>query len=107
MKVIPKSAARLFHEGDEECREYVRTEKIAFGTSLLLPGQHGDMDLGHPHSHEVFFVVEGHIRLNTGDGKETYELFAGDSILIPMGVPHQLANIGDTAAVISWSMAPT
>lgn len=105
--VIKKRDARLFLEGAEVCREYFVTDKITFGTSTLLPGQRGDIDPGHADSHEVFFVVKGHVLLLTGTGGAVYELFAQDAIIMPENMPHTLVNIGDEEAVISWSKAPS
>ncbi len=105
--VVRKNEASLFLEGVEVCRQYFETEKITFGTSTLLPGQRGDIDPGHPDSHEVFFVVKGHVLLLVETTGETYELFEQDAIIMPETVPHTLVNIGDTEAVISWSKAPS
>jgi quercetin dioxygenase-like cupin family protein len=40
------------------------------------------------------------------DGKY-YQLEEGDIIIIPEGVPHQLINIGNQKAIITWSCAPS
>lgn len=105
--VIRKSNAKVFLEGVEVCREYIVTEKLTFGTSTLLPGQRGDIDHGHAASHELFFVVKGHVLMLVETTGETYELFAQDAILMPETVPHTLVNIGEEEAVISWSKAPS
>lgn len=104
VRVVRQSQARNFMEGPEHCREYYRTPRLWFGTSALLPGQRGSIDTGHPNSEEVFFVCEGHVLMY--DEQEYYELFAGDSILMPPGVPHTLINIGDQPALIAWAGAP-
>ena len=106
-KVLKKGDARVFMEGPEVCREYVKSGKITIGTSYLLPGQTGGVDKGHAASHEVFFVVRGHVLLHVETTGKSYELFEEDAIFIPEGVPHQLTNIGTEAAVVSWSMAPS
>lgn len=106
-KVIRKEDARNFMEGDEYCREYVRTEKIVFGTSTLQPGQRGAVDPGHPKSHEVFFVVKGHVLCHIPEEYGYFELGEGDVIMIPEGLPHILVNVGDDTAVLSWSCAPS
>ena len=89
------------------CRKYFETEKLTFGTSTLLPGQRGDIDPGHAQSHEVFFVVRGHVLLLVETTGELYELFEQDAIIMPETVPHTLINIGTEEAVISWSKAPS
>jgi mannose-6-phosphate isomerase-like protein (cupin superfamily) len=107
VKVVRKDEARVFMEGQELCREYVMTPRIMFGTSRLLPGQRGDVDKGHPASHEVFFVVKGDVVLYVETTNTSYELHEQDAIVMPEGVPHTLINVGLTEAVISWSKAPS
>jgi mannose-6-phosphate isomerase-like protein (cupin superfamily) len=107
IKVVRKSEARSFLEGDEHCREYLKTGKITFGTSSLLPGQRGLVDKGHAKSHEIFFVSRGRVLLHVPDRNEYFELGEEDIILMPEGVPHTLINVGEETAVVSWSMAPS
>ncbi len=105
-RVVRLADAESFMEGDEHCRHYLSTGKITFGTSSLQPGQRGAVDAGHADSHEVFFVIRGHVLLHT-EGREHFELWAGDAIVIPEAVPHTLVNVGDEPALVSWSAAPT
>lgn len=104
-KIVRASEAKIFLEGVEVCREYFSTEKITFGTSTLHPGQTGAVDSGHINAHEVFFVAKGSVLLRCGE--KLYELHEGDAQIIPPEMPHQLTNIGDCIAVVSWSMAPS
>lgn len=105
--VIKKEEAVIAMEGVEVCRKYFNTGKITVGTSYLLPGQTGDVDKGHKASHEVFFVVKGHVLMHVETTGKSYELHEQDAILFPEGVPHQLTNIGTEPAVVSWSMGPS
>lgn len=105
--VVRRRETKIFTEGPEVCREYFVTPKITFGTSTLKPGQRGDIDPGHADSHEVFFVVKGHVLLFVESTDMYYELFEQDAIIMPETVPHTLINIGDVEAVISWSKAPS
>jgi quercetin dioxygenase-like cupin family protein len=107
VRVVRKNETRIFLEGPEVCREYMVTPRITFGTSTLKPGQRGEIDRGHPGSHEIFFVVKGHVILYVESTKAHYELFQEDAILMPEGVPHTLINIGGEDAVVSWSKAPS
>lgn len=107
IKVVRQSESRSFMEGDEHCREYLKTGKITFGTSTLLPGQRGTVDKGHPGSHEIFFVSRGRVLLHVPDRDQYFELHEQDIILMPEGVPHTLINVGEEKAVISWSLAPS
>jgi oxalate decarboxylase/phosphoglucose isomerase-like protein (cupin superfamily) len=103
-KIIRSIEARTFMEGLELCREYVKTPKLWFGSSTLLPGQRGNIDVGHEHSQEVFYCCQGHVLLF--DETQYFELFGGDAILIPEKLPHTLINIGEETAVLVWSGAP-
>jgi mannose-6-phosphate isomerase-like protein (cupin superfamily) len=106
IKVVRKNEARNFMDGPEHCREYLATDKIVFGSSELLPGQRGAKDPGHPHSHEVFYVVQGEVLLYVEERNEYFPLSAGDIIVMPEGVSHTLINVGEVKAVVTWSMAP-
>ena len=103
-RIVRQTEARNFMEGPEHCREYVKTGKLWLGTSTLRPGQRGSIDAGHPNSQEVFFVCQGHVLLF--DEHQYYELFTGDAIWIPEGLPHTLINVGEEAAVLAWAGAP-
>src|SRR4030067_547833 len=107
IKVVRKQEARNFMEGEEHCREYLKTGKLTFGTSTLLPGQRGTVDKGHAKSHEIFFVSRGQVLLHVRDRNEYFELPQQDIILMPEGVPHPLINVGEQTAVICWSVAPS
>ena len=104
--VVREADTTVFMEGNELCRRYVSTGKITFGTSLLMPGQRGAVDGGHPDSHEVFFVIRGRVLIHTS-GDDYFELQAGDAIVIPEHLPHTLINVGETSALVSWSAAPS
>jgi mannose-6-phosphate isomerase-like protein (cupin superfamily) len=103
-RIIRAIEARTFMEGPELCREYVKSPNMWLGTSTLQPGQRGAIDIGHQVSQEVFYCSRGHILLF--DEQKYYELFEGDAILIPEGLPHTLINIGEETAVLVWAGAP-
>lgn len=103
-QIVRKIEARNFMEGPEHCRDYFKTSKLWLGTSTLAPHQRGNIDTGHPNSEEVFFICQGHVLLY--DETYQHELFAGDAILIPEGLPHTLINIGEETAVLVWAGAP-
>ncbi|WP_346906805.1 cupin domain-containing protein [Faecalicatena orotica] len=106
MRVIKKEDARVYLDGPEVCREYVITEKITFGSSILHPGQTGGIDSGHPEGHEIFYVSRGVVLMHNTATAEFYELHEGDAILVFEGEPHELTNIGTDMAIITWSCAP-
>lgn len=107
--VVKKDEARLFGK-IEICREYVKTERITLGTSTLEPGKTGGIDWGHKDATEIFFVMRGKVVMRTPKSavneENTYSLEEGDAIVIPQDVPHELTNVGDVTAVLSWSLAP-
>lgn len=102
--VIRKGNAKNFMEGVEHCREYVRDATMWFGTSVLQPGQRGEVDPGHSDSEEVFFCAQGHVLVY--DGERHYELDTGDALHVPIGLPHTIINVGETPATIVWAGAP-
>lgn len=91
-------------EGAEHCREYVRDPTLWFGTSVLPPGQRGEVDSGHPRSEEVFFCAEGHVLVY--DGERYHELRKDDALLIPPALAHTIINIGEAPATVVWAGAP-
>jgi mannose-6-phosphate isomerase-like protein (cupin superfamily) len=103
-EIVRSAQARSFMEGEELCREYLREQRMWFGTSTLQPGEHGDIDPGHATSVEVFYCAQGHVVMH--DGERDYELRAGDAVIVPEGLPHALSNVGDVTAVLVWAGAP-
>jgi len=101
--VIRQADAKNFMEGVEHCREYVRDSTLWFGTSVVPPGQRGEIDPGHDNSEEVFFCAKGHILVH--DGSRYYELREQDALLIPPGLAHTIINVGEVPATVVWSGA--
>ena len=107
MQVVRRNDAAVSLDGPEVVREYLKTGKIWFGTSELLPGQTGGIDPGHPISHEVFYCSRGHVIVRNSESGKYYELYEGDALLIEEGEPHEISNIGTEPALITWSGGPT
>lgn len=103
-RIITKRESKVFLEGPEICRDYVRNDTRWFGTSQLEPGQTGAIDKGHKNSIEVWYVARGHVVIF--DQSRYYELEEGDALEIPPGLPHTVTNIGHETALIVWSGAP-
>ena len=103
-EIVRAADARSFLEGEEVCREYLREQRMWFGTSTLQPGERGDIDPGHASSVEVFYCAQGHVLMH--DGERDYELRAGDAVIVPENLPHALSNIGAVTAVLVWAGAP-
>lgn len=102
--VVHSDEARAFMEGDEACREYLRDARLWFGTSTLPPGTSGTVDPGHATSVEVFYCFQGTVVIDDTSG--THHLGPGDAIVIPVGVPHRIVNLGRDVAVLAWAGAP-
>lgn len=91
---------------DELCGQYFVTDRITFGMSVLEPGKTGGLDKGHKAADEVFFCVKGHVLVYFPEDDHSYELKAGDALLIPPETGHRISNVGEEEAVITWSCAP-
>jgi mannose-6-phosphate isomerase-like protein (cupin superfamily) len=103
-KIVREAEAKNFMEGAEHCREYVRDKTMWFGTSVVPPGQRGEVDTGHAVSWEVFYCAKGHVLIF--DGEQYYELNEHDAVHIPPILPHTIINIGEVPATIVWAGAP-
>jgi quercetin dioxygenase-like cupin family protein len=105
IKVIRESKTRSFMEGDEYCKLYIDTDRIVFGTSMLLPGKKGAVDPGHKDAYEIFYVAKGTVLCHLPDSNLFERLEEGDAVLIPPPRPHSLINVGENTAVVVWSQA--
>jgi mannose-6-phosphate isomerase-like protein (cupin superfamily) len=74
------------------------------GASGLIGDSLGPLMHIHDDASEVFYFLSGTCRMETGN---TEELFgAGDFVLVPPLVPHNLWNGGDDDLVVFWLVAP-
>ena len=86
---------------------------IAFGTSIVYPGQIGDeyfMTKGHFHSKkmtaEVYYCLRGngYILIENEDGKQkSMEFRPGQAVYVPKGYAHRTVNVGSTPLVFFYS----
>jgi quercetin dioxygenase-like cupin family protein len=58
----------------------------------------------HPEQDEHFEVLEGVLRAETPAGERL--LAAGDTLDIPRGTPHRMANGGEAVARVRWQVRP-
>ena len=65
---------------------------MTLGTCLIQPGMSNPLHR-HPNCEEVMVVTSGRCIKRIGD--ETVELGAGESVVIPQGIPHRATAIGD------------
>lgn len=72
------------------------SDAVTVGRCTLRPGRSNPRH-HHPNCAEVLVVAKGRIA-HTLDGTREVELGEGDTISIPLGMPHQARNIGDVDA---------
>ncbi len=103
--VIRQIQARNFMEGPEHCREYIKTEKMWFGTSTLPPARAAISTRDTPARTRCSSCVKGMSYYLMSSSTTSY--IAGDAIFIPEGLPHTLINVGEETAVLGWAGAPS
>ena len=88
-----------------------RTEIMRGGATVWAQGAQGLIGdtLGpvmhlHDGASEIFYFPAGRCRLEVGDTEEYFG--AGDFVLVPPGVPHNLWNAGDEDLLVFWIVAP-
>ncbi|MFE7423464.1 cupin domain-containing protein [Rhodococcus sp. NPDC057529] len=102
--IVRESDAKVFYEGPELCREYLRNDDLWFGSSLVQPGETGAVDPGHADSWEIFYCVAGEGIID--DGENEYPLRAGDTLAIPPTIPHRIHNRGTEPVLMVWAGGP-
>jgi quercetin dioxygenase-like cupin family protein len=68
---------------------------LSLWVSIVHPGSHAPLHV-HSREDETFFLLSGEIEARIGD--EYHTLLAGDSVFLPRGVPHRLANVSSAPA---------
>ncbi|WP_425487678.1 helix-turn-helix domain-containing protein [Mycoplana rhizolycopersici] len=84
-------------------RRPIRDVEVYIG-EFDIGGSTGERPYSHGDTHEMFFVIRGHVELTLGD--ERHELFAGDCIEYPTSIPHKTVNVGNEVAEVVWIIAP-
>ncbi len=105
-KIIRKGEGKFLLEGEECSQIYVKTGRLIFTVSTLLPGQKACLDKGHDGADEVCYIISGTIIVHLPDMDEYHKLNEGDAILIPEGVPHYSVHVGEVKSVTAWACAP-
>jgi mannose-6-phosphate isomerase-like protein (cupin superfamily) len=79
------------------------SRRLLLGLNCLEPGQ---ADRAHTHAEQdkFYFVLEGEGEFNIGD--ETVSAGIGHTVIAPAGVPHGVANNGNTRLVILMGLTP-
>ena len=88
-----------------------RTDYMRGGATVWVKGMAGLLgdSLGpvmhlHNGASEIFYFVAGRCRLEVGDREEFFE--AGDFVLVPPEVPHNVLPGGDDDLLVFWLVAP-
>jgi len=74
------------------------------GAARLLDDALGPILHIHDDASEIFYFVAGRCRLEVGDSEEFFE--AGDFVLVPPQVPHNVWRAGDEDLLVLWIVAP-
>ncbi len=110
----PFTAAAIARPGDV-------TESLALGHHrILVTGAQTGGSLGiweeivepgwgpplhvHHGEDEMFYVLEGRIRIWCGE--ETFEVTAGATAVLPRGIPHRFENVSETVARMLIAVTP-
>ena len=100
-----------YHHWSDVPREQVKPDlhrRLLTGERIMLASvelQRGCVVPRHAHVHEQStFCLEGCLKLIIGeDGAESYELRAGDVVMIPSNVPHAAEAIEDSRVLDVFS----
>lgn len=74
------------------------------GANGLIGDSLGPIMHSHDGASEIFYFVSGRCRLEIGDSEEIF--VAGDFVLVPPEVPHNLWNASDEDLLVFWLVAP-
>ena len=84
------------------------TRRLISGDRVMIASvelQRGCIVPKHAHVHEqISYVLDGHLRLTVGDdGGVSYDVRAGDVVLLPSNVPHAAEAMADTRVLDVFS----
>ena len=68
---------------------------MTLGEVTIAVGQKNPLHV-HDNAEEVLYLIDGALEHRVGD--ETFRMGPGDVVRVPIGVPHDGRNIGDTPA---------
>lgn len=85
------------------CEHTVGATQISMGINVSEVGS-GIPIHKHTDSEEAMYVIQGKGKLIC-DGEE-YDLEPGTALFSPLGVDHQIINVGDEPFKIVWAYAP-
>lgn len=107
----PIKSAATFHHWSDVQSEQVKPDlsrRLITGERMMIAQvelQRGCIVPAHAHVHEqMTYVLAGWLHLRVGDdGTESYDLRAGDVIVLPSNVPHAAEALEDTLVVDVFS----
>ena len=82
----------------------VQATNFSMGYVTLDP-QGGQVPWHNQEQEEVYFIINGTGEMCLGEERQTME--AGEAVSIPVGVYHQLTNIGDTPLHFIYCYGPS
>jgi quercetin dioxygenase-like cupin family protein len=94
-EVIPQEWGRLTWYAS---RKLGNSTHMTLGICEIKPGR-ANPKHSHPNCEEILRVAKGRIMHTIESGKEI-EMREGDVITVPLKLPHNARNIGDTDAVL-------
>jgi quercetin dioxygenase-like cupin family protein len=104
------NAATFFRWADvpEEQVKADLTRRLISGERVMIASielERGCIVPKHAHVHEqISYVLDGHLRLIVGeDGGESYDVRAGEVVLLPSNVPHAAEAMADTRVLDVFS----
>jgi quercetin dioxygenase-like cupin family protein len=104
------NAATFFRWADvpEEQVKADLTRRLISGERVMIASielERGCVVPKHAHVHEqISYVLDGHLRLIVGeDGGESYDVRAGEVVLLPSNVPHAAEAMADTRVLDVFS----
>ena len=71
--------------------------------AVVAPGESTRLHRHHE-TEEIYYLQEGHGEMRLG--AETFEVAAGDSVVIAPGTPHNIRNVGTSPLVFLCCCAP-
>ena len=106
--IEPSARAHRWSDVSQEQVKPDLARRLITGDRLMLAEvelQRGCIVVRHAHVHEqITCVMQGCLRLSVGDdGAESYDLRAGDVIVLPSNVPHAAEALEDTRVIDVFS----
>jgi mannose-6-phosphate isomerase-like protein (cupin superfamily) len=109
MKVIKRDEVSALDSGQGEIiRELAglaqaTARRLSLAEVTITPSG-GSREHYHRQMEEVYYLLQGQARITLGE--ETRVIGPGDSVVIPVGAPHKIVNVGDTDVVMIVACAP-